>query len=61
MNAVLFVSNFNFLELFLHTCMFLINYFTHNNYLVFFSFDFYVFIYLHVYIYVFTYSNNFDE
>ena len=50
MNAVLFVSNFNFLELFLHTCMFLINYFTHN--IQFFSH----LIFMSLFIYTCTYN-----
>ena len=50
MNAVLFVSNFNFLELFLHTRMFLINYFTHN--IQFFSH----LIFMSLFIYTCTYN-----
>ena len=60
MNAVLFVSNFIFLELFLHTCMFLIDYFTHNfqffTHLIFMSLFIYTCTYNN-----YMYSNNFDE
>ena len=60
MNAVLFVSNFNFFELFLHTCMFLIDYFTPNfqffTHLIFMSLFIYTCTYNN-----YMYSNNFDE